>query len=248
MPGWRRFLDAVPQLHADHPADRRRRVARDRRVEHRRRAGPADGGQRHGRAAPGGQGRERDERAEVADEADRAGAPRRGRGRRSRPSRSSSATSCCSPPATTWRPTAGSSRRARSTSTSPRSPGRARRRRRRRRALADAEVGPGDQVNMAFMNTPVTHGSGVMLVTARGRRRPGRQDRRHAGDDRQGADAADQAAEHDDPVDRRGRAGDDDRDVRARAWRGVSPPTRCSSRRSRWRSRRSRRRCRPSCR
>jgi len=35
-------------------------------------------------------------------------------------------------------------------------------------ALADAEVGPGDQVNMAFMNTPVTHGSGVMLVTAVG--------------------------------------------------------------------------------
>jgi len=35
-------------------------------------------------------------------------------------------------------------------------------------ALADAELGPGDQVNMAFMNTPVTHGSGVMLVTAVG--------------------------------------------------------------------------------
>jgi len=35
-------------------------------------------------------------------------------------------------------------------------------------ALADTEVGAGDQTNMAFMNTPVTHGSGVMLVTARG--------------------------------------------------------------------------------
>jgi len=35
-------------------------------------------------------------------------------------------------------------------------------------ALADAEVGAGDQTNMAFMNTPVTHGSGVMIVTARG--------------------------------------------------------------------------------
>jgi Ca2+-transporting ATPase len=34
-------------------------------------------------------------------------------------------------------------------------------------ALDDAEVGAGDQTNMAFMNTPVTHGSGVMLVTAR---------------------------------------------------------------------------------
>ena len=34
--------------------------------------------------------------------------------------------------------------------------------------LADADLGPGDQTNMAFMNTPVTHGSGVMLVTAVG--------------------------------------------------------------------------------
>ncbi|MFN8158905.1 MAG: HAD-IC family P-type ATPase [Candidatus Nanopelagicales bacterium] len=34
--------------------------------------------------------------------------------------------------------------------------------------LPDAEVGPGDQSNMAFMNTPVTHGSGVMVVTATG--------------------------------------------------------------------------------
>ncbi|MFN8621447.1 MAG: HAD-IC family P-type ATPase [Chloroflexota bacterium] len=30
------------------------------------------------------------------------------------------------------------------------------------------EVGPGDQSNMAFMNTPVTHGSGVMIVTTTG--------------------------------------------------------------------------------
>ncbi len=35
-------------------------------------------------------------------------------------------------------------------------------------ALADAELGPGDRTNMAFMNTPVTHGSGTMLVTATG--------------------------------------------------------------------------------
>ena len=34
--------------------------------------------------------------------------------------------------------------------------------------LGDAEIGAGDQKNMAFMNTPVTHGSGTMLVTARG--------------------------------------------------------------------------------
>ncbi len=33
---------------------------------------------------------------------------------------------------------------------------------------AGKEPGPGDQVNMAFMNTPVTHGSGVMVVTTIG--------------------------------------------------------------------------------
>ena len=35
-------------------------------------------------------------------------------------------------------------------------------------ALADMELSPGDQTNMAFMNTPVTHGSGTMIVTATG--------------------------------------------------------------------------------
>jgi Ca2+-transporting ATPase len=34
--------------------------------------------------------------------------------------------------------------------------------------LPDAELNPGDQVNMAFMNTPVTHGSGTMIVTGTG--------------------------------------------------------------------------------
>ena len=33
---------------------------------------------------------------------------------------------------------------------------------------AGKEPGPGDQANMAFMNTPVTHGSGVMIVTTTG--------------------------------------------------------------------------------
>ena len=33
---------------------------------------------------------------------------------------------------------------------------------------AGKEPGPGDQSNMAFMNTPVTHGSGVMIVTTIG--------------------------------------------------------------------------------
>jgi Ca2+-transporting ATPase len=28
------------------------------------------------------------------------------------------------------------------------------------------DLGPGDQTNMAFMNTPVTHGSGTLIVTA----------------------------------------------------------------------------------
>ena len=34
--------------------------------------------------------------------------------------------------------------------------------------LADAEIGPGEQSNMAFMHTPVTHGSGVLIVTETG--------------------------------------------------------------------------------
>ncbi|MGW6992346.1 cation-translocating P-type ATPase [Streptomyces sp. NPDC054946] len=35
-------------------------------------------------------------------------------------------------------------------------------------ALPGSRLSPGDQVNTAFMNTPVTHGSGVMIVTATG--------------------------------------------------------------------------------
>ena len=34
--------------------------------------------------------------------------------------------------------------------------------------LPDGDLGPGDQLNMAFMNTPVTHGSGTMIVTSTG--------------------------------------------------------------------------------
>ncbi len=34
--------------------------------------------------------------------------------------------------------------------------------------IAAGNLGPGDQVNMAFMNTPVTHGSATMIVTATG--------------------------------------------------------------------------------
>lgn len=35
-------------------------------------------------------------------------------------------------------------------------------------ALPSGRPAPGDQVNMAFMHTPVTHGSGMMVVTATG--------------------------------------------------------------------------------
>jgi P-type Ca2+ transporter type 2C len=35
-------------------------------------------------------------------------------------------------------------------------------------ALSGDELNPGDQTNMAFMNTPVTHGSGTMIITATG--------------------------------------------------------------------------------
>jgi Ca2+-transporting ATPase len=34
--------------------------------------------------------------------------------------------------------------------------------------LPARELGPGDQTNMAFMNTPVTHGSGTLIVTGTG--------------------------------------------------------------------------------
>ncbi|HEY4850386.1 MAG TPA: HAD-IC family P-type ATPase, partial [Streptosporangiaceae bacterium] len=34
--------------------------------------------------------------------------------------------------------------------------------------LSGDRLGPGDQVNMAFMNTPVTHGSGTVIVTGTG--------------------------------------------------------------------------------
>jgi Ca2+-transporting ATPase len=34
--------------------------------------------------------------------------------------------------------------------------------------LSDADIGPGEQSNMAFMHTPVTHGSAVVIVTSTG--------------------------------------------------------------------------------
>ena len=55
-PGWRRFLAAVPQLHADDPGRRGDRVAGDQGVEHRRAADPDHRAQRRRGPAPGGQG------------------------------------------------------------------------------------------------------------------------------------------------------------------------------------------------
>ena len=64
-----------------------------------------------------------------------------------------------------------------------------------RRAARRAPISrPATRPNMAFMNTPVTHGSGVMIVTATGADTEVGQDRRDAGDDRPGADAADPAS------------------------------------------------------
>ena len=34
--------------------------------------------------------------------------------------------------------------------------------------LAEGDLPPGEQTNMAFMNSPVTHGSGELIVTATG--------------------------------------------------------------------------------
>ena len=69
---------------------------------------------------------------------------------------------------------------------------------------------------MAFMHTPVTHGSGVMIVTGTGSDTAGREDRAHALGDGEGGDAAHEADEHADAVDRRRGGTHDDRDVRAR--------------------------------
>ena len=113
---------------------------------------------------------------------------------------------------------------------------------------AGTDLAPGDQTDMAFMHTPVTHGSGVMIVTATGSdTEVGKIAGMLATHDAR-ADAADQAAEHADAVDRRGGRHHDGRDVRAR--RAARPVRRRSSSRarSRWRSRRSPRRCRPCCR
>ena len=119
------------------------------------------------RTASGGQGGERDECAEGPHEADRPRAPRRSNPR-SQPRRS-----CLGDlvllaagdnvAADGRRYSAGSLDIDESALTGESVPAS-----KTTEALTDADLGPGDQTNMAFMNTPVTHGSGMMIVTARG--------------------------------------------------------------------------------
>ncbi len=77
-------------------------------------------------------------------------------------------------------------------------------------------LGPGDQTDMAFMNTPVTHGSGTMIVTGTGRGHRAREDLGDALGQGQGEDAAHRGARPAHPLDRRRGRTHDDRDVRAR--------------------------------
>ena len=144
-------------------------VAGHRAVEHRRRADRADGVQRRRRHAPGGQGRERDERAQVDDEGRPPGCAGTAPRRSSRPSNSSSATSCCSAPATRCPPTAGSSQASVAADRRVRAHGRERAGVQGARTRSPTRSSaPATRPNMAFMNTPVTHGSGMMIVTATG--------------------------------------------------------------------------------
>ena len=46
--------------------------------------------------------------------------------------------------------------------------------------LGVGDLAPGEQSNMVFMHTPVTHGSAVMVVTGTGRRHGDGEDRPHA--------------------------------------------------------------------
>ena len=75
----------------------------------------------------------------------------------------------------------------------------------------DPKPGVGDQTNMAFMNSPVTHGSGVMIVTGTGADTEVGNISGTAEVDTHPEDAADRAARHADAVDR-GRRRPDDRD------------------------------------
>ena len=80
--------------------------------------------------------------------------------------------------------------------------------------LSGEKLGPGDQSNMAFMNTPVTHGSGTVIVTGTG---SGTELGKISGmlsATGPGGIPADQGTEQAHPVDRGGGRADHDRDVR----------------------------------
>ena len=112
------------------------------------------------------------------------------------------------------------------------------------RTLDGGGLGPGDQTDMAFMNTPVTHGSGIMIVTGTGAGTElGKISAMLSAKAREKTPLTARARPAD-PVDRRCGRSDDGRDVRARPLAGARPGTCCSSAPSRWRSPRSRRRCR----
>ena len=88
--------------------------------------------------------------------------------------------------------------------------------------LSGSDVGPGEQSNMAFMHTPVTHGSAMVIVTATGSDTEVGKIAHMLSVDCQGGNSAHEADEHADTVDRRCGGIHDDRDVRPRPQpRGI---------------------------
>ena len=188
----------------------------------------ADGAERGGRAAAGGQGRERHERAQVDDEGDRPGAAGRAESRRSRPSSWSSGDVVLiaagdQVPADGRIIAASSLQIDESALTGESTP-----------AAKDADTLPGRQ---ARPGRPDQHGVHEHAGHPRQRHDDRhRHRRRHrAGEDLrdavghgQGAVAADQGAQQAHPVDRGGGRPDDDRDVRPRppARPGLGRPVR----------------------
>ena len=173
------------------------RVAARQGVEHGGPAGVPHRAERGRRAPPGGQGRERDERAEVDDEGDGAGAARRRRGRNLRPRRSSSGDvvllAAGDQVPADGRIIAASALQIDESALDRRErPGRQGRETPSRATTS----GPGDQSNMAFMNTPVTHGSGDAGRDRDRCRHRAREDLGHVVGDREGAVAADEGAQH----------------------------------------------------
>ena len=219
-------------------------------VAHRHPAADHHPRQRGRRPAPGGQGRERHERAQVDDEGDGPGAPRRHRGRDPGRGADRRRRRAARRPATRCRPMGGITEAnplqidesALTGESVPAQQGRGDVARRQ-------ELGPGDQTNMAFMHTPVTHGSGVMIVTTTG-----------------GHTQVGRIAHLLSATDEGGDAAHDASSTRMTLWiaavagvtmlimfalglsRGTSRSTPCSSPPSHWRSRRFRRRCRRSSR